>query len=94
MTTPASIHLVLCGRGVYRMALTQPPGYRTGKEAAPTGPSLAERQAVATLRNSEFERTGQAFRFGTTKAPVSTPKPAKVQAKKIRQVLEHHAGIV
>ena len=92
MAANAAIHLVLCGRGVYRMTLTQPPGYRTGKEAAPAGPSVAERQAVATLRNSEFARLEQAFRYGTTKAPVSTPKPAKVQAKKIRQVLEHHAG--
>ena len=87
-------HLIPRGRGVYRMALTQPPHYRTGKEAAPTGPSLAERQAVVALRNSEFARLEQAFRYGTTKAPVSTPKPAKVQAKKIRQVYQHHAGIV
>lgn len=69
------MHIILHAKnGVVRKALTQPPHYRSGKEAAPAGPSLAERQAVAALRNSEFARLEQAFRFGTTKAPVFTPK--------------------
>ena len=79
--------------GVMRKALTQPPHYRTGQVPA-SGPTLAERQAASALQASEFARLEQAFRHGTTKAPVSTPKPAKVRAKKIRQVLEHRAGIV
>lgn len=90
--SPTAIHLVPRGRGVFRLALTPPPHFRTGKEAAPAGPTPVERQAVAALRNSEFARLEQAFRHGTTKATVSTPKPQKQGAKKIRQVLEHHAG--
>lgn len=84
-------HLVNYGCSVRRLALTQPPGYRTGADIAPAGPTPAERMAVAALQCSGFTRLEQTIRAGTTKATVSTPKQ-KQQAKKIRQVLEHHAG--
>lgn len=89
-TASPTQHIVNYGRGVRRLVLTQPPHFRTGADIAPAGPTRAELTAVAALQCSGFARLEQTLRAGTTKATVSMPKQ---QAKKIRQVLEHHAGI-
>lgn len=87
------IHLVPQGSFFRRLALTQPPHFRTGKELGPTGPTPAERMAINAINNAIADRITQIGRHGIA-YPVPTPKPKKQQAKKIRQVLEHHAGIV
>ena len=78
-----------------RRAFAQVPHFRTGTPSiVPAGPTEAERKAITAIANAQSDRITHLARNGITFPVGYLPDPLKQQAKKIRQVLEHHAGIV